>query len=357
MIAKIDIFEVGTLYTNEEIYTSLSVSNAGGVRLRLGEHSDVKRMVIMTSAPQSRQLRENPYHDRIEGDVLVYTGAGRVGDQGLSGLNRRLPQQVEGRFPIYLFILIGSRRDKSVGARRWQFLGMVEFLRHYQELQGDVQGASRLVWIFEFQIHDHPRRIPVALDREIGLEILAQSDSIRSDTQDDRQIAAASVNQGSFVLDPSSADSSAIRTRLLSLHPRDFEQLIKDVLMLTGFERVVVTKYSQDGGIDVAAYTGKALWPLSDLLIQVQAKRWLHTVGRREVAELRGSLDSFARGVVVTTSHFSKAAVVEATASGKSPIVLVDGNQFGGIIQSLDRKLLDRYVDDRAMEDDPASSS
>jgi restriction endonuclease Mrr len=28
---------------------------------------------------------------------------------------------------------------------------------------------------------------------------------------------------------------------------------------------------------------------------------------------------------VVTTSHFSKAAILEAAASGKAPIVLVDG--------------------------------
>ena len=67
-------------------------------------------------------------------------------------------------------------------------------------------------------------------------------------------------------------------------------------------------------------------------LVQVQAKRWLHSVGRKEVAELRGSLQSFARGAVVTTSHFSKAALNEAGEEGKSPITLVDGVRLSRIV-------------------------
>ena len=72
------------------------------------------------------------------------------------------------------------------------------------------------------------------------------------------------------------------------------------------------------------------------MLVQIQAKRWLHTVGRREVAELRGSLDQYARGTVVTTSHFSKAATIEATTAGKNPIVLIDGIRLASIIKSLE---------------------
>ncbi len=73
------------------------------------------------------------------------------------------------------------------------------------------------------------------------------------------------------------------------------------------------------------AGAGRGLWVLENTLVQVQAKRWLHSVGRREVAELRGSLQPFARGSVVTTGHFSRAAIQEASEAGKNPIVLVDG--------------------------------
>jgi restriction system protein len=110
--------------------------------------------------------------------------------------------------------------------------------------------------------------------------------------------------------------------------------LVHEVLLRTGFERVTVTKYRQDGGIDVNAYAGSQMWPLKNLLVQVQAKRWLHSVGRKEVAELRGSLQPFARGTVVTTSHFTRAAINAACGVGKNPIVLIDGFTLASIVRA-----------------------
>lgn len=59
--------------------------------------------------------------------------------------------------------------------------------------------------------------------------------------------------------------------------------------------------------------------------MQVQAKRWLHTVGRKEVAELRGSLQPHAAGCIVTTSQFSRAAILESQEPGKIPITIING--------------------------------
>jgi len=82
-------FIVNNTYTIEEIYKSIRVGKAGGVRLSVGENSKVSRIVVLTTTASARQEKENPYYDRIEGDVLVYTGAGNEGDQFLSGANRR----------------------------------------------------------------------------------------------------------------------------------------------------------------------------------------------------------------------------------------------------------------------------
>ena len=78
------------------------------------------------------------------------------------------------------------------------------------------------------------------------------------------------------------------------------------------------------------------IWIFENTVIQVQAKRWLHSVGRKEVAELRGSLRPFAKGAAITTSHFSKAAITEASEDGKIPITLVDGYRLSKVI--LDEK-------------------
>lgn len=50
------------------------------------------------------------------------------------------------------------------------------------------------------------------------------------------------------------------------------------------------------------------------------------------MAELRGSLQSYARGAVITTSHFSKAALNVAAEPGKNPIVLIDGYDLSRIV-------------------------
>ncbi len=60
---------------------------------------------------------------------------------------------------------------------------------------------------------------------------------------------------------------------------------------------------------------------------------------RKEVAELRGSLQPFARGAVVTTSHFSKAAISEACEEGKNPITLVDGFRLSKVVLDEDFQL------------------
>jgi hypothetical protein len=319
-------FWVGQLYAIEEIQKCLGVGNAGGVRLSLSDAGIVQRAVVLTSPVTARQARENPYYDRIENGILVYTGAGREGDQSLSGVNKRFPQQLTESFPIYAFTLIASRRDRTIGSKRWRFLGLLEYVCHYPDSQVDTRNNVRKVWLFEFRIHAEPATISVAVDRTISQEILTTSRRVNPFRTDDREIVTASDGQAS-TRDPVLIE--AARARLLATDPQQFEQFVKKLLVATGFDQATVTRFSQDGGIDVNAYAGTQLWPLRGTLIQVQAKRWLHTVGRREVAELRGSLQPFARGVVVTTSHFSRAAVLEASEPGKLPIVLIDGYQIG----------------------------
>ena len=177
------------------------------------------------------------------------------------------------------------------------------------------------------RIHADPALIEPEIDRQLTVELLARTKAAAPTTYDEREIVSV---VGTPLPPDRTFDSTTVeltRGKLLGLLPERFEHLVKELLVSSGFERVAVTRFSQDGGIDVNAYTGCTMWPLKDLLVQIQAKRWLHTVGRKEVAELRGSLLPHARGALVTTSYFSKAALLEAAESGKLPIVLVDGNE------------------------------
>jgi HJR/Mrr/RecB family endonuclease len=324
------MFRPGEHYTHEEIYRTLSVGNAGGIRIGTNSDGTVRRIVLLTSVPTARITKENPYHDRVEGDVLVYTGAGQEGDQALGGPNKRLIEQTTQPFPVYGFLL--TRGRKKSGPRRWRFLGMLAYLRHYREMQIDVRKTGRSVWIFEFRVLADFDTVAPDFDAQLMAGLISEQEKTNAVTDDDAVIE--DVPSSILVQDTNAnaVELEKIRRRMLSLEPRQFEHLIRDVLVWSGFCNVYVTKYSQDGGIDVNALAGHRMWPIRDLLVQVQAKRWLHTVGRKEVAELRGSLLPNSRGALVTTSQFSRAAIKEAVDLGKNPIILVDGFEFAKIV-------------------------
>ncbi len=322
-----DALVVGQLYSNEEIFTSLRVSNAGGIRLSLHDRT-VLRAVIMTSVQGLHSTGENPYQDRLEADTLTYTAAGKIGVQTLAGVNNRLIEQATLNFPIHGFVLVASRRDASVGPKRWKYLGLLEYLRHYPDTQLDAEGKVRRVWLFEFKIHSDREILPLANEAAISKQLLTDSRLQAGRNSDDDEI----IDRGGQ-LDPVDFEKvEEIRGRLLAMEPKGFEFFIKDLLLHCGYSDVCVTKFSADGGVDVNARAGSRTWIFENTLIQVQAKRWLHSVGRKEVAELRGSLQPFARGALITTSHFSKAAIKEASEGGKSPIALVDGFRLSRVV-------------------------
>src|ERR1019366_6329452 len=181
----IEALEVGQLYSNEEIFKSFKVSNAGGIRLSLRDKA-ILRATIMTSVQNLHGSGENPYHDRLEGDILTYTAAGKLGQQTLAGVNSRLIEQKTFDFPIHGFVLIASRRDASVGPKRWKYLGLLEYLRHYPDTQLDADRKVRKVWLFEFKIHDEQQILPLASEAAISSELLTASRlRIVNDCEDD----------------------------------------------------------------------------------------------------------------------------------------------------------------------------
>lgn len=330
MLNKTTVFDVGAQYSNEEIYTSLEVGNTGGVRVKLGASGKARRIVVFTSLSTPRQIAENPHADRLEGDTLIFTGTGKAGEQTVTGFNARICEQVESGVPIYAFTQIASRRNVKVGVKRWCFIGLLAYIRCYQEHQTGMHGEKRLVWVFEFNILSNAKSIAVREDAGISRELIA---SLPTEDDDDRIVDAES----DIVVEHTEADMYTLeetRRKLLMYEPRQFEIFVSELLRCSGFEDIQVTRYSQDGGIDINARFGLRGWPLRHLLTQVQAKRWRHTVGRSEVAELRGSLQPFAAGCIVTTSHFSRAALLEATASGKNPVTTIDGIELAKIVAS-----------------------
>lgn len=250
----------------------------------------------------------------------MYTAQGREGDQALTGRNKRLIDQYNVPTAFFGFV--------NIGRQTYRFLGLLELLRHYQETQTDRRGTIRKVWVFEFRIHREPGTVPIEAAASIAASLLA--DSRRSKTQE-REVAVLPENApelGSSEL----AEVEATRARLLQFSPYDFEYFIKSLLEGNGFVKVSVTRASGDGGIDVNAYVDEKSDFFAGTHVQAQIKRWRHAVGSPEINNFRGALSSTAKGIFVTTSHFTRAAVAEARHESKPSIALLDGERLANVV-------------------------
>ena len=124
----------------------------------------------------------------------------------------------------------------------------------------------------------------------------------------------------------------AVRAQLSQFAPYDFEHFIKLLLERSGFVKVSVTRASGDGGVDVNAFVDETNEFFAGTHVQAQVKRWRHAVGSPDINNFRGALSTTAKGVFVTTSHFTRAALGEARHQSKPSIALVDGDRLAAIV-------------------------
>ena len=309
------IFKIGELYSNARIGEVLEVGNAGGIRICRRKGKTTERIVLFSTHGEVANPKESPYFDRGDADSLVYTGTGRVGDMALSGANLLITRQKEEGFPIYVFELAFHRKARGSSANRWRFRGVFVCESYHREPQNDLLGNPRSAWAFELRRLAVSEAAPI-LEGEIRKLVLG----------------ARSANSGRQVTIPIPAYSNrevveAIG-KMSAMNPRDFEFFIRDALIASNFREVRITAQSADEGIDVVARLPETIWTLPKQTIQIQAKRWKNSVGRKVVAEFRGSLSPRAIGAILTTSHFAQSAIREADKPHSLPVSLVDGHQL-----------------------------
>jgi restriction endonuclease Mrr len=319
---SVTFFRVGELYTNDQIRFALDLENLGGIRPSIDSRKNLRHVAILSvERDAGHLLTENPYMDRIEGDVLTYTAQGRSGDQQLTGRNKRLIEQYTTPVPFYGFI--------NTGKQTYRFLGLLELLRHYQEVQADTKNTLRKVWVFELRIHAQPDIVPILHARDIMSEI---TDSRLRRPAEDVELDATVSDSADDLPQGNLLQAETIRHQLLQYDPHKFEWLIKQVMEKSGFVRVNVTRASGDGGIDLNAYVSEKDDFFGKTYVQAQVKRWRHAVGSIEINNFRGALSSTAKGMFFTTSVFTRAAIVEAYHEAKPSISLIDGHRLSTII-------------------------
>ncbi len=121
-----------------------------------------------------------------------------------------------------------------------------------------------------------------------------------------------------------------LHRRVLTMHPKGFESLIGRLLVSLGFDKVQITAYHKDGGIDVR---GELV--VGDVIrtkMAVQVKRWKNNVPTPIVQQLRGSLGAHEQGLIITTSDFSDGARQEASRPDAAPVALMNGQELVALL-------------------------
>ena len=154
--------------------------------------------------------------------------------------------------------------------------------------------------------------------------------STQEDASNNESIASPDETLEMAYLELRNALRQEVLDKVKKSPPEFFESLVIELLVRMGYggsqeDAGQTLGRSGDGGID-----GKIKEDRLGLdFICVQAKRWESNVGRPIVQAFAGSLDGFRarKGVLITTSGFTKEAIEYVKMIGKS-IVLIDGEEL-----------------------------
>jgi restriction system protein len=120
-----------------------------------------------------------------------------------------------------------------------------------------------------------------------------------------------------------------------------FERLCQRVLRESGFQEVVVTGRTGDGGIDGIGVL--QVNPFVSFNVLFQCKRYQGSVTPSQVRDFRGAMAGRAdKGIMMTTGTFTVEAKKEARRDGAAPIELVAGEDLVKLFEDLELGLLPR---------------
>jgi restriction system protein len=150
---------------------------------------------------------------------------------------------------------------------------------------------------------------------------------------------------------------SELLTLIRSLPAGGFERLCQRLLRESGFQQVVVTGRSGDGGIDGIGVL--KVNPFVSFNVLFQCKRYQGSVNPSQIRDFRGAMMGRAdKGIVITTGTFTIEAKKEARRDGVPPIELVAGEELVRLFENLelglhprttfeiDRKFFDEFSRD-----------
>lgn len=242
-------------------------------------------------------------------------------DLGDSGRPREVSDRIARNLNLSDEVL-----DETLKSGGSKFHNQVAWARQYLVWEGFLDSSRHGTWTLT-----EKGRVAHLDDnnaREIFLKWVAIHAANRKQKQDDSPEEEAAVATP-VQPDNQEEDSLDLLSTLRALSPRGFEKVCRELLRESGFENVEVTGGSADGGID--GYGTLEINPFVSFRVLFQCKRYAkgNLVSRAQVGDFRNTMIGRAeKGIIITTSGFSNAAIQEANREGAPQVELVDGDKL-----------------------------
>lgn len=167
------------------------------------------------------------------------------------------------------------------------------------------------------QLYSDINRNPSTKFKKVGKGLFA----LKKQTVSSKSPLLAIQNQNDLV-------RQKLAERIFDMDPFQFEYLIAELLKKIGYENVEVTNRTGDKGIDVMG--NLTVGGLTHVKTVIQVKRYKtgNNISGRYITQLRGSAAVDQRGLIITTSDFTRSAVIESRAPNKMPVALVNGEKL-----------------------------
>jgi len=230
-----------------------------------------------------------------------------------------------------------EKRELLPSGKQAKFNNRVSWARTYMKKAGFLESTGRGM----FRITELGQEVLREGPSEINVKFLARYPAFQEfrgvpSQNDDLQQKSDVTQTPEEILEASYQEirgdlAQELLERIMNCSPEFFENLVVDLLVAMGYggsrkDAGQAVGRTGDGGIDGIIKEDK----LGLDAICIQAKRWEGTVGRPIVQAFAGSLmgEGAGKGVLITTSKFSKEARDYVTAIQQPRIILIDGEEL-----------------------------
>ena len=254
-------------------------------------------------------------------------------DLGDSGKPKEVSSKIAENLKLSDSIL-----DETLNSETNKFHNQVAWARQYLVWEGLLDSSKHGTW----KLTDKGRT--TTLNEEQSRELFLKWVKFHAKARKEKsEKTIIEEQEDSKPTDFETDSNSDLLSVLQSLSPKGFEKLCRELLREHGFENVVVTGGSHDGGID--GYGTLEMNPFVSFKVLFQAKRYKGAVSRAQVGDFRNAMIGRAeKGIILTTGTFTNEAIKEANREGAPQIELVDGEKLITMFEKVELGLIPKTI-------------